>query len=268
MNCPHCHIRVLEYPNHYECPDCSARWTLDNIQTRKPAMTSIGQLRRELKRAQQALAARNTKIGRMEDAMEFPALTPQLWDLLSTQGFKTGSEVYAPGIASADEDWCIHISPQAFIGYAAGIEDDSYFETDGFASLYAHDNSGKAVNILCFSDYNLFEAWHKTTQVMENLMQTTLYDQSYKAFIDRENPHRPLAKIFEKKWCRVRLFSALRDILWPVEVLQKPMAEKEALRWNKCKVCGRKALFFTSRLEKHKYLEDGICERCREENLY
>ena len=229
-------------------------------------MKSIGQLKRELKRAQQALDARNTKAGRMEDAMDFPALTPQLWKLLEEQGFKTGSEIYAPGIESADEDWCIHINPEAFKGYAAGIEDDSYFETDGFASLYAHDQYGKAINILCFSSYNLFESWHKTTQIMEALMQTVLHDFQYPGSIEWSG--KPLTKIFEKKWCRVRLFSALRDILWPVEVLRKPLAEKEALRWNKCKICGRKALFFTSWPEKHKYLEDGICERCREDGFY
>jgi len=227
---------------------------------------SIQQLRREVAQAQEALDKRNNKQGRMDDANAFPALPKHLWKLLREQGFKTGSEVYAPGIRSADEDWCINCAPQAFKGYAAGIEDDSYFETDGFASLYAHNEHGKAINILCFSDYELFESWHKTTQVMTDLVDKSLKDFSYNEQM-ANYWDTPFQRILEKKWSRVRLFSALRDILWPVKALAKDMDKDEALKFRKCIRCGRRAEFFSSWPERKKYLDTGVCERCREEGI-
>ncbi len=228
---------------------------------------SITQLKMELRAAQNALDARNNKDGRINDAMAYPPLSSTLWKFLRDQGFKTGSEVYAPGIKSADEDWCINCSPQAFRGYAAGIDDTDYFESNGFASLYARDGDNKPINILCFSDYELFEAWHKTTQVMENLTHTTLEDVDYS-----NGAHKPFAStklegILEKKWCRTRLFQALRDILWPVKALAKDLNKHDALKKRVCKRCGRKAQFFSSWPNHKAYLDSGICERCTEEKV-
>ncbi len=233
----------------------------------KKQKKSISQLRREVLQAQAALNERDNKAGRMEDAEQYPALPPRLWHLLNEQGFKTGSEVYAPGIKSADEDWCINASPSTFKDFASGTKDQNYFETDGFASLYAHDGNGKAINILCFSDYELFESWHKTTQYMYKLTDSEVKDFNFNP--DHQSSHwdADLRKILEKKWCRVRLFSALRDILWPVKARTEDMPKDEALKMRKCKRCGRKAEFFSSWPAKKAYLDSGVCERCTEENV-
>jgi len=231
-------------------------------------MKTIAQLKADLKAAQAALEARNNKAGRMEDALQLPALPPALWKLLIDEGFKTGSEVYAPGIESADEDWCIAISPNVFSGYASGIGDGDYFETDGFASLYAHDGEGKIVNILCFGDYALFESWYMTTRTMQTLMFSCLDE-----FMPQNSGRAPaqsrmvLEQVFETKWKRVRLFNALRDILWPVKALTRDLNKEEALKAHKCKRCGRKAEFFSCWPEKKKYLDTGVCERCAEEHV-
>jgi len=234
----------------------------------KPAKRkSISQLRRELAQAKAALNERDNKAGRMEDAEAYMPLPPHLWQLLNEQGFKTGSEVYAPGIKSADEDWCINCSPNVFKDYASGTQDQNYFETDGFASLYAHDGHGKAINILCFSDYQLFESWHKTTQFMQKLMASEAKEFNFNSEHSSDKWGNDLRPILEKKWCRVRLFSALRDILWPVRARTQDMPKDEALRTHKCKRCGRKAEFFSSWPAKKAYLDSGVCERCTEENV-
>ncbi len=210
-------------------------------------MKNITELKNDLKRAQEALDLRNTKDGRMADAEAYPPLSPSLWNLLKEEGFKTGSEVYAPNMESADEDWCVNLPPAAFEGYAAGVEDGGYLGS-GFTSLYAHDGNGKAINILCFGSYKLFLSWRKTTEVMVQLM---------------ENFDSP----FDKKWCRVRVFSALKDIFWPVRPLTRDLGIQEALKYRKCKRCGRRAEFFSTAPARRAYLDSGVCERCTEEGI-
>jgi len=231
-------------------------------------MKTIAQLKADLKAAQAALEVRDNKAGRMDDALQLPALPPALWKLLIDEGFKTGSEVYAPGIESADEDWCIAISPNVFSGYASGIGDGDYFETDGFASLYAHDGEGKIVNILCFGDYALFESWYMTTRTMQILMNYATHEFTSRGHMIPVTPRRTVLKqAFETKWKRVRLFNALRDILWPVKALMRDLDKGAALKAHKCKRCGRKAEFFSCWPEKKKYLDTGVCERCAEEHV-
>jgi len=186
-----------------------------------------------------------TKEEKMEAARLLSPLDSFMQSILN-EGFMTGSMVYGDPAAAKDRDMCVLIHPRAFTGQALGAEDTDYFEEDGFQALYANDGSDLPVNIICFSNPRLYEAWQKATITMK-----TLSIQS--------------PGIFFTKWKRVRVFRAFVDIFWKVETLPefRRMDTRKALDLKRCVDCGREAIYFTTMSEQLAYETTGICERCR-----
>ena len=181
---------------------------------------------------------------------QMPPLSKDLYDMLISDGFQTGSG--ALGYTnSKDEDWCINMPPHVFYEYTIGQSDHGYFEADGFSSIYCHYN-GRLFNILCFGDFQLYKAWLYTTEMMQRVQRDKL---KYLHFsVD-------LNDVLATKWKRVILFRAFKDIFY--EPLNKrPMDKLAALNYNKCAECGRETLYFTCRAAKDHYLASGQCERC------
>lgn len=191
------------------------------------------------------------KAERMKLAFTYPELTAGHMDLLYDDqfAFMTGSTVYSPYPGRAkDVDYVILIHPQAFNGYAVGANMSDYWEEDGMDTLYAH-RKGILYNIICVGDPELFKAWRETTDIMRSLMVNCS------------------ALGFERKWARVRVFRALRDVLWPVE--QKPtfaqLDHHDAVSLHKCRLCKREAINFTCKPAREYWENTGICERCAEQ---
>ncbi len=190
---------------------------------------------------------------RIEVSKHIPPLTEEHWRLIQEAGFATGSRVYGGTTRGSDHDWCVYCPPCMFSGYSVG-SDLEYFTEGGFSSLYARNKAGLLVNILCFSDGELFGAWKKATQIMYDMF--TMSEACQDAFS-------------ESKWKRVRVFRALVDIHWPVKELPEHRKESRelSLLLHKCQRCGREAINFTTKKQREMYEIDGICERCREKKL-
>lgn len=177
-------------------------------------------------------------------AMSLPPLPDSLMELLKECGFMTGSSVYGDPNTAMDEDWCVNIPPHVFRGYAIGTQKASYFATDQFQALYANRN-GLLLNIICFSDFTLMDTWKKATNVLHSLVVNNMQ----------------ISKACLTKWSRVRLFRALCDVFEPVKDLYNPLPFDEAIKYSRCKRCGREAINFTNKAAKDNYLATGECER-------
>jgi hypothetical protein len=199
---------------------------------------------------------RMAKEERIEATMKLPMLSESLYDLLERDGFKTGSDIYS-NVEPNDYDWCINVPPHAFSGFALNTDAD-YWINDGFASVYAHYH-GNLLNIICFSDYELMQAWFMATKVMRRLSNQYQVDQYGRVVAD-------IGALFNEKWARVRVFRALKDIFWPMRELPEPLDRQEALQHHMCMICGREAVNFTCKAARVAYQESGICERCSTTN--
>jgi hypothetical protein len=187
-----------------------------------------------------------------------PELSKDMYELLSEQGgFKTGSSVFTDINSPNDEDWCVCMPPSVFSEYTIGQCDEGYWHADGFSAIYAHHN-GMLINIICFSDARLFEAWFATTEAMKKMAEwptlATPYNWS-------NNNQINLAELFKTKWKRVILFRALKDICYEPH-MKRPMEQDAALKYSKCKECSREAIYFTCAAAKAHYEATVVCERC------
>lgn len=189
----------------------------------------------------------------IDETFKMPELSLDMYELLKDcNGFMTGSNVIADIDNPNDEDWCVQIAPVAFMEYSIGHNDNGYWEADGFSSVYCH-REGKLINIICFSDGALFNAWKFTTEVMKSL-KTYAGELSYFTTIDMHD-------ILKTKWKRVRLFRALKDISY-VPIHKQTMSKDDALKYYSCKDCSREAINFTCKAAREHYQETAVCERC------
>jgi len=192
-------------------------------------------------------AAHLSKEGITALTWTMPAIPSDLYNMLAeVDGFRTGSSVYGNAATAADEDWCVNINPRTFEGYAVGLEDEGYWDADGFQSVYVH-YQGRLLNIICFSDTRLMSAWWVATDTLTRL----------------RNESSVIRKALDTKWSRVRLFRAIVDATWEPNHYAKPMKSVEdARKYSKCVKCSREATNFTTKAMKDRYLATGICERC------
>ncbi len=131
---------------------------------------SLAELENDVRCARPALEARVSRVEVAAEIAFYPPLTEEMWDFINLEGFRTGSSVFALGIEPADEDWCVHMPPSVFEGYAYGTQTEEYIHDSGdFTSLYAHDSEGKTINLICFKNYELYEAWREATAIMSSL---------------------------------------------------------------------------------------------------
>jgi len=198
-----------------------------------------------------------TKEQKIEASWKLPELTEGHWDLIKECGFMTGSVVYGDPDTANDTDWCVNTHPKYLIGYAIGADNTDYFESDGFQLLYCHWK-GQLINVICFSDISLMNAWYQATQYMKILRNETVKSQLW---VDSSNKL-ALVEPFNTKWSRVRMFRALVDVLGPVKELYRELDYNEATQYNRCKRCGREAINFMNAQNRQRYEETLICERC------
>lgn len=185
-----------------------------------------------------------TKKQLIAHAANLPDMPESLMGVLRDCGFQTGSMVYGNPDTAADSDWCVNVPPHVFTGYAIGAKKADYFDTDQFQPLYA-TYKGKLLNIICFSDHRLMNAWRDATTVLTDMCAK----------------HAGIRNACTTKWSRVRLFRALCDVFEPVTNRYNPLDQEEAIKYNKCKLCGREAINFTTKAHKDHYLATGVCER-------
>ncbi len=185
-------------------------------------------------------------------AMTLPDIPDHLWNDMQRYGFVTGSSVFGNINTPADIDYVCQLPAYAFLAAHCAVScspnqadylDDS--NEDEFTPIYAC-RKGQLYNIICVGSSVKFEAWKTTTYIMRTLSN---------------NPQ--LQDAVKLKWKRVRLFRALCDVLEPVEPLYEERNEKEALHYDKCKVCGREAVNFTNKSAKDFYKATAVCERCQ-----
>lgn len=189
------------------------------------------------------------KSDRIRLTFTYPELSIGCMDLLTDESFafKTGSTVFSPRPENANDiDYVVLIHPRAFTGYAVGAEEADYWEEDNMSVLYAH-RDGKLYNIICIGDLELFNAWRRATEIMQSLMANCS------------------GLKLERKWARVRIFRALKDVLFPVRPKRTAVAYDIAIKHNMCVSCGREAINFIDKAHRESWQKDGICDRCREE---
>ncbi len=205
-----------------------------------------------------------TKAERIEATWKLPALSPELFNLLQNEGFLTGSSILNGieniNIDPNDFDWCISVPPHVFKHHALGANNQGYWEQDGFSSLYAH-YQGELINILCFSDTQLMDSWYMTTQMMSLIAKCQIKRDFYSRHSSMSTNH--IGRVLDTKWKRVRLFRALKDIMYDARQLNEPLDIGEALKYGKCRLCGQEAINFTCKEAKMSYQQTGICERCK-----
>lgn len=208
--------------------------------------------------------ARQSKQDLFKAVFELPQLTDSLYDLLGKKGTMTGSRVYGVGKATMDaardEDWAIYISPEAFNGYtlSASKQKSGYNRrNESMSVIYGHRN-GILINIMCFSDEHMFDAWRLTTMVMTVIADMTDRNYSYLNKKDRDM----LREMLEEKWGRVNIFRALREGLYVAEKRTKPYDVLYAWRYRSCVECHGPATNFTCAQAYNNWQRDGRCERC------
>lgn len=193
----------------------------------------------------------------IEATWKLPEMHSTLYEMLKEQGgFMTGSNVTSNIIDPKDEDWCVQMPPSVFHGCSLGQSDHGYWEADGFSSVYCHHNK-KLINIICFSDRELFNAWYFATKTISSLKNTIL---DFPTYPWQEN-QLVFSDMLATKWKRVILFRALKDIAYEPRP-KRPMDHDDALKYQKCKECSREAIYFTCKAAKDHYLMSAICERC------
>ena len=244
-------------------PDYMKPKTPEQIQAK------IKQLEEDIATARRVQHVKNTlertpftmaKEEKIELARTLPELTESLRDMTKEAGFVTGTHVYGiPNGQPQDIDWVVNIPPSVYHGYCVGAdEDDGYWESDGMSTLYGHYRS-EIWNIICVSDIPMYNAWYMTTQFMVHLENTAVSTGRW-----NENNIQILKDKFKNKYNRVRVFRALKDVLYPIDQWQQKeqLPKEEALEHYKCRVCRQEAINFSNRKERLKYQSTGICERC------
>lgn len=206
----------------------------------------IPRLQRERNELKQIPQPRKTPQEYIDEVWDMPELPENYFDGLTLpgQGFATGSAVYSDA-EPADLDFVVNVPPTVYEGYGVNTQDDGYWESDGMTVVYAHYN-GKLLNIICVSDYDNFKAWQQATEIMRSLyVNYSLLG-------------------LHRKWARVRVFRALRDVRYPVKPRHIWLELSEAIKYNKCLRCGREAINFIDKRHKEMWQEDALCDRCRE----
>ena len=191
-----------------------------------------------------------------------PELTDSLLDVLIQNGFQTGSEVYTSAkVVPADKDWVVNVPPYVFNHYTISprgetTNTDPDYDHGGMTVLYGH-RDGIIYNIMCMG-WRDFEVWALTTKIMGYLRQSTIaYGLNSKRRAD-------LTELFDKKWKRVRVFRAFRDVLTEPILLDKPLSQAEAWDRRVCRWCGQEAINFIDNAAREQWQRDGICDRCKE----
>jgi hypothetical protein len=203
---------------------------------------------------------RMSKTELIEATWKLPEMDQYLYELLSEQGgFMTGSNVTSDIDDPKDEDWCVQIAPSAFSLYSLGQSDHGYWEADGFSTVYCH-YQGKLVNIICFSDTQLFEAWYVATEIMRGI-KDHFVPRPPNTYYGNAPTTTSMSDIFATKWKRVILFRALKDIAYE-PARKREMDNDDAVKYHKCRECSREAIYFTCKAAKDHYLATTICERC------
>ena len=172
-----------------------------------------------------------TKQERIEATWALPALSPSHMATIQESGFITGSSniISNPN----DIDWCVNLPPTVFRHHALGANNQDYWEQNSFSSLYAH-YEGTLINLLCFSNMDLMNAWYVTTQAMNYLAKFS----GKKSFFYATSSSPPscndlLRNAMLTKWKRIRIFRAIRDVLYNAPLLENPMTKSDALKYNK-----------------------------------
>ncbi len=204
-------------------------------------------------------AKRMTKEEVITATWKMPEMDKYLYELLGEQGgFLTGSNVTSNIEHPNDEDWCVQIAPNAFSQYSIGQSDQGYWEADGFSTVYCHFR-GKLINIICFSDTELFKAWHVATKIMQDIKHRLVPENKVNYGVIDEAP--TMADLFADKWKRVILFRALKDIAYEPRY-KRAMDKDDARKYHKCSECSREAIYFTCRAARKHYEATTVCERC------
>lgn len=187
---------------------------------------------------------------------QLPELPDNMYDLLTEEGgFITGSSVTSNIESAKDEDWCIMLPPNVFYEWCLGTSNEGYWESDGFSTVYCHRN-GVLLNIICFSDANLFTAWFAATNVLKIIKDNVILPPKFSAY-GKVN----VSDMLAVKWKRVAIFRAIKDAFYEPHV-KKPMDKELAFKLNKCSECSREAIYFTCRAARDYYNANCICERC------
>lgn len=199
-----------------------------------------------------------------QQVMQLPNLPNKFIDLLEETGFRTGSSVYSNATPN-DIDWCVCVPPHVFDGYVvsakgAPLDPDPDYNHGGLTVVYGH-RYDTIHNIMCFADISDMNAWWITTRIMQHLKRQRIpYGWNEQGTAD-------LNDLFDSKWKRVRVFRAFRDVFTPVEPLQQRLSMAEAIDRHKCRRCGQEAINFIDTHARNLWKMDGICDRCREEQI-
>lgn len=216
---------------------------------------------RKLGRVNNEKIARMSKQEIIDATWKMPELTDGLYKLLEDEGFPTGSDIYGRDeVIPNDYDWCIIMPPHVFDGYAVGTDQD-YWVDDGFCTVYTHYN-GNLLNIICFSNYDLYRAWYYATETMRHLNNFGIRGTKASPYIREDCSVGGYMNA--SKYNRVRLFRALVDMFWPVKKVsdKKRLTFEQAMQFEKCMECGREAINFTHKEAKDFFKANGICQRC------
>lgn len=186
----------------------------------------------------------------IKEAWLMPELPETVFHSLTHElgGFITGSTVYFSAEPN-DLDIVVNAPPTIFEEWATNTLHTGYWEADGMTVVYAHYNN-QLLNIICISDYNVFKAWYFATEIMKLLFNSAAYGPKLN---------------FNRKWARVRVFRALRDVLTPVVGRTKPLSHEDAIKYQKCVYCHREAINFINKDSKRRWEATGVCDRCAEE---
>lgn len=168
------------------------------------------------------------------------------YDLLMETAVVTGTHAYARSVDSEDIDLITDLPPHVFEKYH--VESSAgYWSPDGWSSSYVKSPDGVVLNILSFSNLNLLEAWVKTTEMMVTIA------------VDYPG-------IFDDKWKRVRIFQAIRDVVYEAPMLNSSLPDfnpLELISQRKCIKCGQRADFFYDEEGRTEYNVTGVCVRCQ-----
>ena len=222
----------------------------------KEQLQSINQ---ELNALQEADPESLSPEERRQAIFALPELTEEHMNSLKQSGFQTGSTIFGDPSKADDIDFCIIGPPVMFNHHALGINKKSREEywnyQNDFSSIKGHYKEA-IINIICFSNYDLYDAWREATRVM-----------AYLIISNKNSKH-----AIETKWKRVRVFRALVDVLredyqkshmQESKHLRDDLSIEQAVSYQVCLHCGREAINFTCKPIRDIYLDTAICERCQ-----
>lgn len=201
---------------------------------------------REINKALGQSTSKLTKEELIQKVWQLPELPENYILDLETNGFRTGSSIYGNSAKAKDIDYCTVTPPHVFMLYTLGYTDTNveYNSDDLFVTLYGHHH-GKLCNIICFYDYELYDAWQQATKILQEMQST----------------YPSIKQATERKWSRVRLFRAIVDSIFTPKIYSDELSLEDALKYQKCKICHLEAINFSTKAHKEKYLATGICER-------